>query len=39
MNIAVTEIKNIPEGTNCRIIEAENRISEVEDRIWEINEA
>ena len=38
MNIAVTEIKNIPEGTNCRIIEAENRISEVEDRIWEINE-
>ena len=36
---AITEIKNTPEGTNCRIIEAEDRISEVEDRMMEINEA
>ena len=38
MNNAVSEIKNIPEGTNSRIMEAEDRISEVEDRMVEINE-
>ena len=32
MNNATTEIKNILEGTNSRIMEAEDRISEVEDR-------
>ena len=33
MNNAITEIKNILEGTNSRIMEAEDRISEVEDRM------
>ena len=37
MNNAITEIKSTLEGTNSRITEAE--ISEVEDRIVEINEA
>ena len=39
MNNAVTEVKNILEGTNSKITEAEYRISEVEDRMVEINEA
>ena len=40
MNNAINEIKNILEGTNSRITEAEDRISEVEeDRMVEINEA
>ena len=39
MNNAITEIKNTLEGTNCRITEAEERISEVEDKMLEINEA
>ena len=38
MNNAINEIKNILEGTNSRITEAENRTSEVEDRMVEINE-
>ena len=33
-----TEIKNTLEGTNSRITEGEARISEVEDRMVEINE-
>ena len=37
MNNAITEIKNTLEGTNSRITEAD-RISEVEDRMVEINE-
>ena len=37
---AITEINSTLEGTNSRITEAEeDRISEVEDRIVEINEA
>ena len=39
MNNAVNEIKHTLEGTNCRIMEAEDRISEVESRMVEINEA
>ena len=39
MNNAITEIKNTLEGTNRRITEAEERISVVEDRMMEINEA
>ena len=39
MNNAINEIKNTLEGTNSRITEAEYKISEVEDRIVEINEA
>ena len=38
MNNAISEIKNILEGTNSRIMEAEDRINEVEDRMVEINE-
>ena len=38
MNHAINEIKNTLEGTNSRIMEAEGRISEVEDRMVEINE-
>ena len=38
MNNAINEIKNTLEGTNSRIMEAEYRISEVEDRMVEINE-
>ena len=37
MNNAITEIKSTLEGTNSRI--TEDRISEVEDRMVEINEA
>ena len=39
MNNAISEIKNTLEGTNSRIMEAEYRISEVEDRMVEINES
>ena len=39
MNNAINEIKNTLEGTNSGIMEAEDRISEVEDRMVEINEA
>ena len=39
MNNAITEIKSILEGANSRITEAEDGISEVEDRMVEINEA
>ena len=39
MNDAINEIKNTLEGTNITIIEAEDRKSEVEDKMVEINEA
>ena len=39
MNNAITQIKNTLEGTNSRIMEAEDRISEVGDKMVEINEA
>ena len=39
MDNAVNEIKNTLEGTNSRITEAEDRKSEVEKRMVEINEA
>ena len=39
MNNAIDEIKNTLEGTNSIIVEAVDRISEVEDRIVEINES
>ena len=39
MNNAITEIKITLQGTNSRITEAEDRISEVEDRMMGINEA
>ena len=39
MNNEINEIKNILEGSNSRITEAEDRISEVEYRIVEISEA
>ena len=39
MNNAINEIKNTLEGTNRRIMEAKDRISEVEDKMVEINEA
>ena len=39
MNNAVTEIKRTLEGINSRITEAEDRVSEEEDRMVEINEA
>ena len=38
MNNAINEIKNTLEGTNSRIMKAEDRISEV-DRLVEINES
>ena len=38
MNNAINEIKNTLEGTNSRITEAEDTISEIEDRMVEINE-
>ena len=38
MNNAINEIKNTLEGTNSRITEAENRLSEVEDKMVVINE-
>ena len=39
MNNAVNEIKNTLEGTKSRITEIEYRISKVEDKMMEINEA
>ena len=39
MNNAITEIKSTLEGTNRRITDAEDRISEVEDRMVQINKA
>ena len=39
MNIAITDIKGTLGGKNSRIFEAEDRISEVEDRMVKINEA
>ena len=39
MNNAITEIKSTLEGTNSRITEAEDGISDAEDRMVEINEA
>ena len=39
MNNAITEIKSTLEGTNSRIMEAEDMISEVEDKMVETNEA
>ena len=39
VNNATNEIKNTLEGTNSRITEAEDRISEVKDIMGEINEA
>ena len=39
LNNAITEIKSTLDGTNSKIIEAEDGISEVEDRMMEINEA
>ena len=38
MNNSINEIKNTLEGTNSRIMEAEDRISEVKDIMVEINE-
>ena len=39
MNNAITEIKSTLEGTNSRITEAEDKISEVGNRMVEINKA
>ena len=39
MNNAITQFKSTLEGTNSRITEAEDRISEVEDIMVEANEA
>ena len=39
MNNAITEIKSTLDGPSSRITEAEDRISEVEYRMVEINEA
>ena len=39
MNNAINEIKNTLEGTNSIIMEAEDRISEVEDKMVETNES
>ena len=39
MNNAITEMKSTLEGTKSRITEGVERISEVEDRMVEINEA
>ena len=38
MNNAISDIKNTLEGTNSRIMEAEDRISDVEDKMVEINQ-
>ena len=38
INNAIIEIKITLERTNCRITESEERISEVEDRLVQINE-
>ena len=34
MNNAITEIKNTLEGSNSIVTEAEERTSELEDRMW-----
>ena len=39
MNNAINEIKNTLEGTMSRIMETEDRTSEIEDKMVEINEA
>ena len=39
MNNAINKIKNTLEATNSRIMEAEYNISEIEDRMVEINES
>ena len=39
MNNVINEMKNTPEATNSTKTEAEDRISEVEDRMVEINES
>ena len=39
MNNAINEIQNTLEGTNSRITEGEDRVSEVEGRMVEINES
>ena len=39
MNNAIVEMKNIPEGTNSRVTEAEDRISVLEGRMVEISES
>ena len=39
MNNSITEVKNTLEGNNSRINEAEDRISEVKERMVEINKA
>ena len=39
MTNAIIEIKNTLEGTNHRIMERADRISEIEDRMVEINES
>ena len=39
MNNAINEIKNTLEAKNSRITEAEDRISEVEGRMVEMNES
>ena len=39
MNNEITEIKSTLEGSNSRITEAEDSISEIKDRLVEINEA
>ena len=39
MNDSINEIRNTLEATNSRITEAEDWISEVEDRMVEINES
>ena len=39
MNNAINEIKNTLEGTNSRIMEAEDQISGIEYRMVDINES
>lgn len=39
MNNAINEIRNTLEATNSRIMEAEDWISEIEDRMVDINES
>ena len=38
MKNSITEIKNIPEGINSRLEEAEEQISNPEDRVMERNQ-
>ena len=38
MNNAIAEIKSTLEGTNSRMTEAEEKISEVEDRMFEMKQ-